>query len=239
MKTIRKAKLTKSALKLATPLEEEPSCASFSLHSKNVELLDINQYQEISSDLESECSNKSDILIDDCEINSDASLFIESDEESNDTLNPKVLLGRRVVDIQHFLKSLKSLRHIGLGCSFFDVEVIAEKIEGFQSSLTFKCNVCGKLDVVKTSSDSASFGSVNCADVIGTLAIGIGYTQFSEMFAAMDIPQMSNKTYLKYPSKQTADIMTSYFRHICDQITSEITSQRRINNGLCHIPKTS
>ncbi|KAK4879641.1 hypothetical protein RN001_007787 [Aquatica leii] len=87
---------------------------------------------------------------------------------------------------------------MGFGCSFFNAEVISEKIEGFESVLTFKCNMCGKVDVIRTGDTNSSFGSANRASVVGGLSIGIGYTQLAQLFAAMDIPQMSNGTYLKH-----------------------------------------
>ncbi|KAK4885553.1 hypothetical protein RN001_001824 [Aquatica leii] len=102
------------------------------------------------------------------------------------------------VDIRYFLEALKFLRHVGFGCSFFDTKVIAEKVEGLKSILTFECSVCNKIDTVRTSHTESSFGSTNRVGVIDALSTGIGYTQFAEILALTDIPQLCEKTYSIY-----------------------------------------
>ncbi|KAK4880215.1 hypothetical protein RN001_008361 [Aquatica leii] len=154
--------------------------------------------EEIVSDRDTDPKDVTDVSSVDEDQYSDASLLIESDTETDHIQKEKVLTGRRVVDIQYFLSALKSLQHMGFGCSFLKAEVISEKIEGFESVLTFKCNMCGKVDVIRTGDTNSSFGSANRASVVGGLSIGIGYPQLAQLFAAMDIPQMSNGTYLKH-----------------------------------------
>ncbi|KAF5278401.1 hypothetical protein FQA39_LY05890 [Lamprigera yunnana] len=84
------------------------------------------------------------------------------------------------VDIRYIFDALKTIRHIGFGCSFFDTEIISEKVEGLESILTLKCLVRNKIDTVTTSHTESSFGSTNRAAVIG-----IGCIQFTDIPAAI------------------------------------------------------
>ncbi|KAF5306631.1 hypothetical protein FQA39_LY08820 [Lamprigera yunnana] len=57
--------------------------------------------------------------------------------------------GRRIVDVSFFFKQLKSLKHKGYDCSFFDLNLISEKKEGLQSAFFFKCAICNVIECVK------------------------------------------------------------------------------------------
>ncbi|XP_031332942.1 uncharacterized protein LOC116163225 isoform X1 [Photinus pyralis] len=188
----REAKLTKMAMNVVSSIEEDdkPNC--------------MVQCEEHLSDVNHEAGSGTN---DEDEHGSEMS-FYESDLETEPHCEQKdtlFLSGRRIVEIGHFLASLRALRHDGFGCSFFDMDIQSEKIEGLESIFTFKCKVCGKIDSVRSCGGSATFHSTNQAGIIGSLSIGIGYSQLAELLAAMDIPQMSNVTYLKnhnaiYPS---------------------------------------
>jgi hypothetical protein len=101
--------------------------------------------------------------------------------------------GRRVVDIQYFLTSLKNLKHDGFGCSFFDIEILSETRYGLKSIFVTKCKVCNVSNTVATEADSNV--SINKAAVCGSLAVGIGYSQFTELCASLDIPAISPNTF--------------------------------------------
>ncbi|KAF5293159.1 hypothetical protein FQR65_LT20153 [Abscondita terminalis] len=80
-------------------------------------------------------------------------------------------------------------------CSFFDMNVISEKFEGVYSVITFRCSVCNVIEKVRTGHNS---DQMNSSLVLGTITAGIGYAQINELFAAINIPLLSNKTYLKH-----------------------------------------
>jgi hypothetical protein len=50
--------------------------------------------------------------------------------------------GRRVIDLQYFLTSLKNLKYDGFGCSFFDIEILSESRYRLKSIFVTKCKVC-------------------------------------------------------------------------------------------------
>lgn len=108
--------------------------------------------------------------------------------------------GRRIVDINHLFTVLKEIRHDMFGCTFHNVEIIAEKHFGFKSVFTYKCNMCGITDTFSTENENKKCG-INEAAVCGTVAIGAGHSQLTEFSAALDIPQMSSATYVRIEKK--------------------------------------
>ncbi|KAK4887261.1 hypothetical protein RN001_003532 [Aquatica leii] len=128
--------------------------------------------------------------IDDDENDNDSCSPLHYDVEienrkNNDEVN---ITGRRIVDLQYFLKQLKSLKHEGFGCSFFDMAIISEKIEGFCSIISFRCLVCNMIESIRTEHSNV----INLAVVSGALASGVGYSQINELFATINVPSMSS-----------------------------------------------
>ncbi|KAF2885878.1 hypothetical protein ILUMI_20295, partial [Ignelater luminosus] len=95
--------------------------------------------------------------------------------------------GKRIVDIGFFLSALKSLKHEGFGCSFYDMVLINEKIEGLESIFYFKCVMCNRIECVRSAAPN-TFSSPNMAAVIGCVSVGIGHTQLNEFCASLDMP---------------------------------------------------
>lgn len=137
-------------------------------------------------------------------------------EKENTIENAFQITGRRLINISYFLNQLKDLKHkgtikvnyhlcnffnayyfLGFDCSFFDMHLISEKIEGMHSALSFKCAVCNITQVVRTEDPNDNKNS-NLVAVLGAISTGIGYGQLSELFAAMDVPNMASKTYTKF-----------------------------------------
>ncbi|XP_031357002.1 uncharacterized protein LOC116180949 isoform X2 [Photinus pyralis] len=96
----------------------------------------------------------------------------DSENEGND------ISGRRIVDIGHFLKALKSLKHDGFECSFFDMDVIREKRQGFASIFTVQCKMCNTTSSISTESDDNDKMNINLSAV-----------------SALDIPAPSHTSY--------------------------------------------
>ncbi|KAF5300997.1 hypothetical protein FQR65_LT08980 [Abscondita terminalis] len=112
---------------------------------------------------------------------------MEMEEEQSDTSETPIaenISDRRFVDIAYFIKSLKSLQHEGFGCSFFNMDIIAEKRLGFASVFTVKCLMCHKVDTV--------------CNYLCYCFNSAGYKQLSEFTSTMDIPTISSATYANY-----------------------------------------
>lgn len=85
----------------------------------------------------------------------------------------------------------------GFDCSFMNMEFQSEKIMGHQSILTFKCKMCNIENKIYTENPKTEKCSVNKAAVHACQAIGIGYTQLSELMAFLEIPTVSETSYIK------------------------------------------
>ncbi|KAF5292500.1 hypothetical protein FQR65_LT01644 [Abscondita terminalis] len=130
-------------------------------------------------------------------------------EDSN--IREKAIIdGRRIVDLIPFLEALKSLKHSGFDCSFYDMNLASEISKGFKSELTFVCNVCGKKECISTEGKKSK--DINTSAVGGALSIGIGQAQLSEFCSSLNIPSITSKTYIKHQ-----DRLHTYI----DQVSSE------------------
>ncbi|KAK4885390.1 hypothetical protein RN001_001661 [Aquatica leii] len=210
--------------------------ATTSLDHSQQDLLvtDTDESDSFSSDVDIEQEIEPNVFSAEEMLHSNDSSYSGSDIEPETIQKHLSVSGRRIVDLKYFLDALKSLQHVGFGCSFFDIDVISEKIEGLESTLTFKCNVCNKIDTVKTGDIESSYGSANRAGVISAISVGIGYTQFSEMLATMDIPQMSNKTYLKYHNSISSSVNNVNQRLMTEAAMEETKLSEETN--IDHIP---
>jgi hypothetical protein len=131
---------------------------------------------------------------------SDDEVFIsEREEVAISQTNNFAISGRRIVDINHLLSSLKKIRYDPYGCTFYNVDIIKER--GLESIFTYKCNMCGIIDTFSTeNSNSQNYCHINNAGVCGAIAVGVGFSQKTEFYSALDIPNMSQNKYNKCES---------------------------------------
>ncbi|CAB3986519.1 Hypothetical predicted protein [Paramuricea clavata] len=79
--------------------------------------------------------------------------------------------------------------------------IIKEDMVAVASILYIKCNLCGKINKVKTSSEHRSGQrgrltfNINSRAVLGSLQAGIGNTHLNNLFATMNVPTMNNRTF--------------------------------------------
>lgn len=125
----------------------------------------------------------------------DEVFVIEKDTSQEQIYIPS---GRRIVDIGHLFSELKNIKHDIYSCSFFNVDIVHEAHFGFKSVFKYKCSMCG---VTGTFSTEKADNNINEAAVCGTVAIGAGYSQLTEFCAALNIPQLNKKTYIKTEGK--------------------------------------
>ncbi|KAB0802597.1 hypothetical protein PPYR_04783 [Photinus pyralis] len=111
--------------------------------------------------------------------------------------------GLRVVDLQKFIESLKTLStHSTLfGCSLVNLQVVKELKVGYQTKLTFKCDMCGFSKSIHTCPESPQSVDVNTSAVTAVMNVGGGYTQLVNITGAMNIPSLSFSLYKKIHSE--------------------------------------
>ncbi|KAL5237597.1 hypothetical protein ACI65C_005007 [Semiaphis heraclei] len=116
-------------------------------------------------------------------------VFVKSDEP--------MLSGRRLVDIEHFMKQIMELGKHGSKCTMGRYALINEVQNGVAFKLYFKCNVCNRHQVV-TSEKEQCLDSVNNVFVWGALSIGIGHRQAEDLLAVMNCPSPSFKKFKRH-----------------------------------------
>lgn len=107
-------------------------------------------------------------------------------------------MGRRIVDINFIFRQIFECKHKGgLDCTFMDMQCISERHLGFYSVWKFKCKICHiKFNLFSELQSQLEYITINKAAVSGSIAIGIGYSQLAEFAAIIDIPCMTNGTFI-------------------------------------------
>lgn len=155
---------------------------------------------DVSNDIRDDISDTAEDVLPDLEV--EQSSLCSSNKEKSYELH-----GRRIVDIQHLWKSLKQLKHNGFGCDFYDIDIISEKRCGLGSIFLTKCKMCNVSSSFSTYSTSEDRLNINKSAICGAYASGIGYTQFTELFSALNIPLISSHTYVSNEKEIQRDII--------------------------------
>lgn len=83
--------------------------------------------------------------------------------------NSPNIIGRRIIDIMHFITQIQQIDHKPFSCSFKDMLLESEQRFGFRSSYTFKCQMCNKKSVIQTENDKSGMTKINTTAVIGII----------------------------------------------------------------------
>ncbi|CAH2108765.1 unnamed protein product [Euphydryas editha] len=155
---------------------------------KNIQPMEIsnnNLWVDVTEDLKEAENTKETIK--------DIKFQISYEEEA--PTNEKII-NRRIIDVSHFLSELKRVSNHGpLGCSFIELDLIAETLNGLQSKFTFKCRLCNQKFIINGDNCSDNYLNINTCAVAGTIAIGGGHSQLDELMSAINLPLLSEKTY--------------------------------------------
>ncbi|KAF9409727.1 hypothetical protein HW555_011017 [Spodoptera exigua] len=123
--------------------------------------------------------------------------LVETDSQENLYLP---IQGRRIVNMMYFIQQLQKISsHSSLfDCNLKDMTLIGESRNGLISKYKFKCIMCQK-DFIVTNEELASEHNINAnlAAATGITSAGIGFSQFKEITACMDLPIFTKSTYLK------------------------------------------
>lgn len=112
-----------------------------------------------------------------------------------------LLNGRRIVNLGHVLSEYEKICKHGDKCTMGKMTFVKETRFGLTSRLHFFCDNCEEATVLSTDPNNGE-NEITKAVVWGNMSIGIGKYQCEELFAIMDIPFMTQKTY----SQTTAGI---------------------------------
>lgn len=133
------------------------------------------------------------------------------------------MTGRRIIDIQHFMKQIMELGKHSVKCTMGRYILVKEVQNGVGFNLHFKCEVCDRYQVVSSENES-SLDNVNNAFVWGALSIGIGHRQAEDLFAIMDCPSPSFKKFKRHEA--LIGKVNKHIRNNYNSSTNIISSER-------------
>lgn len=111
-----------------------------------------------------------------------------------------IVVGRRIVDISHFVKEITSMANHSKVCTTGHFVLVKETKKGLVSKLHFHCDNCDG-DRFVTTEPIDKEDDLNDALVWGAVSVGIGYSQTEELLGVMDIPSMGPKKFRKHESR--------------------------------------
>lgn len=79
--------------------------------------------------------------------------------------------------------------------------LIREKRIGLKSCFVFQCNYCNVKESVWSEVEKNSEMDINTSAVSGTMTTGGSHSQLEEFLSTLNVPPMSNKTFIKYEDR--------------------------------------
>jgi len=109
--------------------------------------------------------------------------------------------GRRLVDLGFLWQEIHRTfdNHArGIECQFKDWKLVNSRRHELLTQLFFKCQMCNYEDNLWSERRGPEVINVNKAAVITTITAGNGYAQLEETCAGLNVPCMSERTYIEY-----------------------------------------
>jgi hypothetical protein len=123
--------------------------------------------------------------------------YVDEGHSSSIEINYFKIEGRRIINLNYFFESLKSLKHHPrFNCGFEFNEIISEKKIGFNSPFPLKCKFCGNINILYSDNPNTTHTNVTTA-----AASGASYSCLDELSTALDIPPISKKTFFRHQNK--------------------------------------
>ncbi|KAF2887047.1 hypothetical protein ILUMI_19126 [Ignelater luminosus] len=124
----------------------------------------------------------------------DRQILNDSVENTTETV---LITGRRLFDVGYLFKQLlASEKHAPFDCDITNMYVVKELRKGLQSSFELKCKMCGITTTLLTENpEEEGILNINLAVTLACVSTGVGYAQLDELAAAINMPNMSDKTY--------------------------------------------
>lgn len=110
------------------------------------------------------------------------------DEEINE------ISGRRIFNVKYLFEQMAAIDHTPFSCTFSNLRFVAEKRSGFKSTFMFKCKMCGKMETFYNEDTNYD---INRNIVQAVVYSGSGFSQLDEFSAHLNMPCMSDKTFIK------------------------------------------
>lgn len=154
-------------------------------------------------------------------------------KEENDILKPENIVaeidtpvfmpsGRRLFDVKYlFSQILNQERHTPFDFNITFMDVIAENRRGLYCTFVLKCKMCGVIKELATeSSEDSDNIEINTALTLAAVSTGIGYSSLNEVAAAINLPMMSEKTFVERHN-QASEIIRNTAWSIMEEAAKE------------------
>lgn len=141
--------------------------------------------------------------------------------QNESTLKKLPIIGRRIIDVQHFFEKLKVIADHGpLGCNLSCLQIVSEKMIGLRSQFHVKCSLCNLNFFIDN--EPPDDLDINRRTVAGTISIGCGQSQLEEILSAMDLPMISPLIYQK-----CHDQLSTYWQNMAVDTMNQAAEQER------------
>ncbi|XP_072766253.1 uncharacterized protein [Anoplolepis gracilipes] len=146
-------------------------------------------------------------------LESNTGMYIESCEDDNDSfviekslpdtnsIQESMVEGCRIVDVSFMWNEIHRTfnNHArGIECQFKDWKLINSRCHGLKTQFFFKCQMCNYEDNIWSEPTEPEKLDLNQAAIAKTITVGNGYAQLEEFCAGVNIPCMSEKTYINH-----------------------------------------
>ncbi|KAL6418053.1 hypothetical protein ACFW04_012378 [Cataglyphis niger] len=124
--------------------------------------------------------------------------------------------GRRIVDISFMWNEVHRTfnNHArGLKCQFKEWKLVNSRRRGLMTQLFFKCRMRNYEANIWSESTEPKILDINTAAVAGTVTTGIDFAQLEELCASMNVPSISEPTYIKYRENLVDDFQKTAMRN--------------------------
>lgn len=143
---------------------------------------------------------------------------------------------RRVCEPLWFIQQVLAIgRHglVGSQCSMDKCVIQREKINGFASTLIFRCSACGRSDLELSLCELCPNNTkmdINYSAVLGNVSIGCGYTQLKDFCSILDLPSMGVRLYNSVHEKVGRDLETTAAEQMRSAVEEEKAEAVRVGN---------
>ncbi|XP_053995308.1 uncharacterized protein LOC128885335 [Hylaeus anthracinus] len=176
----------------------------------------------------------------DTDENNESIVLREDGNIDANRLRPEEISGRSIVDFGYIFAELQKLSNHNPNMCIFTNLVITKTIRyGLKTKYFVECQMCRFKDNFWSEPTDENILDISRGAVYGTLLTGTGHTQLEELLAAIDVPCMSNKAYLKYESevcKAFADAAEEKMRFAGEAEKQLAIARGDLINGIPHIP---
>ena len=123
-----------------------------------------------------------------------SSTFPHQDSNGQENINGV----REILEFDYFSKELIKVvcEHARINKCDYELKCVSRRRYGIRTKFCYKCDNCSYSQFIDSENpDTSERMGINKASVLGTVNIGIGYTQLMELFASMNIHCMTDNVY--------------------------------------------